>query len=353
MQKIALITLTVLTASFCLGDCPQYDLTGDCWVGLEDLAALASEWMTGSRNTVPYVVGMDQTSAERAIIAAGLTVGEVTLQYSNRYDEGTVIGQEPAGLELRAANEKISIVVSIGLSDFYPDITWLWIDDSGAGMKDMDGEPIDEGGFTGFMSKYETTNAQYCRYLNHVQASVSADGEWAMDYYCLTGPGISSSGATNGGTSRINYNSISHEFTVDIGFENHPVTQVTWYGARAFAAHYGWRLPTEWEWQAVADYDGSYEWGCGSVIHNGIANYRGSYHPVGTTGVGIFGSYGYGVCDMAGNVGEWTSSEYVSRRYTIRDAYWDHLAFYCLVAKRSYADPYVYGYGIGFRVVKD
>jgi hypothetical protein len=41
-----------------------------------------------------------------------------------------------------------------------PDITWVYIDDDGSGMVDGNGNPINEGGFTGYMSKYETTNAQ-------------------------------------------------------------------------------------------------------------------------------------------------------------------------------------------------
>jgi formylglycine-generating enzyme required for sulfatase activity len=80
------------------------------------------------------------------------------------------------------------------------------------------------------------------------------------------------------------------------------------HGATAFCNYYGYRLPTEWEWQAVADYDGSFTHGCGTSINNSIANYYYSTHPNGTTIVGAFGAYGYGMCDMAGNVLEWTST---------------------------------------------
>ena len=126
---------------------------------------------------------------------------------------------------------------------------------------------------------------------------------------------------------------------------------MTWYGAAAFADCYGWRLPTEWEWQAVADYDGSYEWACGPVIHNAMANYRGSYHPEGTITVGIFGSYGYGLCDMAGNVSEWTSSERLPGISFIRDGVWDNLAFHCRVSHRVYNVQSWSNQSMGFRVV--
>ena len=52
MQSIGIVGFAVLAAGFCLGACPEYDLTGDCWVDLDDLAALATEWMTGNRTEV-------------------------------------------------------------------------------------------------------------------------------------------------------------------------------------------------------------------------------------------------------------------------------------------------------------
>ena len=364
MKKIALIVLMALTAGFCFGACPQYDLTGDCWVGFEDFAALVSEWLTGSRETVPYVLDMTKSEAERAIGAAGLAV-EVNFQYSERIAAGNVISQEPAAYEFMAAGEPVCIVVSFGLNDLIPpDITWVYVNDSGAGMKDKNGDPIDEGGFINYMSKYETTNAQYCKYLNKARIlgdiAVSAGGDYVIGptvdyccegYYYLAGLGYTFNGATNGGAARINYNPISDDFTVDSGFENYPVTYVTWYGAAAFADCYGWRLPTEWEWQAVADYDGSYEWACGPVIHNGMANYKGSYHPEGTITVGNFGSYGYGLCDMAGNVDEWTSTERMPGIRYMRDGNWRYLSSQCCVYERSYAVESFSTCGLGFRVV--
>ncbi len=370
MEKLTLIALTALTAGLCFGACPQYDVTDDCWVGLEDIAAVASEWLTGNRQPVPRVLDMTQAEAERAIIAAGLTVGVVYAQFSERVAEDDVISQDPSSDEFLAAEEAVSMVVSLGPWYYFanpPDMTWLYIYDNGSGMKDVYGEPIEHGGFTGFMSKYETTNAQYCKFLNDALSAgfveVSADSGYVIGtaeeyyggeyYYYLSGSGLSSDGATNGGAAKINYDFLSNEFTVDGGYENYPVTYVSWYGAMAFAKLYGWRLPTEWQWQAVADYDGTYEWGCGPIIHNGMANYSGSYHPAGTITVGAFGPYGYGMCDMAGNVGEWTSSSYAYGSQTIRDSYWGMLAYWCRVAHRPHGAPSLCGYSIGFRVVMD
>ncbi len=117
------------------------------------------------------------------------------------------------------------------------------------------------------MSKYEITNAQYHHFLNSALNSgdilvsrntvVGANGAnragdfISQIYYNLSGSGQTKDGATNGGASGINY--IRGVFAVDSGFENHYVTYVSWYGPTAFCNYYGWRLPTEWEWQAVVD----------------------------------------------------------------------------------------------------
>jgi formylglycine-generating enzyme required for sulfatase activity len=239
----------------CFSACSSVDLTGDCWVNFKDFAVLANQWQVN-------------------------------------YDSNAL-----AAMALEWLTEGIP----------EPNIIWV---------------SVAEVNFTGQMSKYETTNAQYCHFLNAALASgdiiindnyvYGANGSNSgadfvvQVYYNLEGTGDTADGATNGGAARINYSGSS--FTVDSGFENHPVTYVSWYGSTAFCNYYGYRLPTEWEWQAVADYDGSFIYGCGTTINNSMANYFCSIHPDGTTAVGAFGTYGYEMCDMAGNVWEWTSS---------------------------------------------
>jgi formylglycine-generating enzyme required for sulfatase activity len=221
------------------------------------------------------------------------------------------------------------------------------------------------GGFNGYMSKYETTNAQYCRFLNaakatgditvsnnYVQGANGSNGGAdfvGQDYYYLAGQGISYDGATNGGAARINY--AGGVFTVDPNFENHPVSYVTGYGATAFCNYYGYRLPTEWEWQAVADFDGTYTYGCGTTINSSTANYYFSSHPDGTTAVGSFSSYGYRMYDMAGNVFEWTSSVSGNNR-VLCGGCWDSPEGWCNVTFRLYYTPAVTSDNWGFRVCR-
>ena len=242
--------------------------------------------------------------------------------------------------------------------DIQPDITWVYINDPGVPQ---------HGGFTGDMSKYETTNAQFAHYLNAALTSgdITVSDDYVRGangsnsgtdfvseiYYHLAGPGYTTNGATHGGAARIHWTGSS--FTVDSGFENHPVTYVSWYGATAFASFYGWRLPTEWEWQAAADYDGTYTYGCGTTINNNIANYLDSIHPHGTTPVGHFGTYGYGMADMSGNVWEWTSSMNGSTSYRFRGGGWGWEDNYCIVVHQlGSGNSGFTGRDIGFRVCR-
>ena len=64
------------------------------------------------------------------------------------------------------------------------------------------------------------------------------------------------------------------------------MTYVTWYGATAICNYYGYRLPTELEWQAVADYEGEFNYGCGIDIDN-LDNIFIPFYTTRTKGSGI------------------------------------------------------------------
>jgi formylglycine-generating enzyme required for sulfatase activity len=105
------------------------------------------------------------------------------------------------------------------------------------------------------------------------------------------------------------------------GFENHPVTNVSWYAAQAYCAHAGLHLPTEIEWEKAArGTDGRiFPWGnqwCPDRLC-----WHGS-HPesVDTMPVDCFenGRSPFGILQLAGNVEEWCADWYQPRAY---DAY--------------------------------
>ena len=140
-----------------------------------------------------------------------------------------------------------------------------------------------------YMDKYEVTNAQF-------KAFVDANPHWQKDQV----------------EDRLHdgeYLATWENNTYPAGKANHPVTYVSWYAALAYAEWTGKRLPTEAEWEYAARgglAGQKYPWGNTITRHN--ANY--AEHVGDTTPVGQYAANGYGLYDMAGNVGEWCLDEY-------------------------------------------
>lgn len=110
--------------------------------------------------------------------------------------------------------------------------------------------------------------------------------------------------------------------TID-GKDHHPVVQVCFSDAAAYAAWAGRRLPSELEWERAARGGldrAEFAWGDelkpgGRLLANtwqGRFPYenKGAEGHVGTSPVGSFPPSGYGLLDMIGNVWEWTSSRF-------------------------------------------
>jgi formylglycine-generating enzyme len=116
-----------------------------------------------------------------------------------------------------------------------------------------------------------------------------------------------------------------HPFGPDSGVDDrpdHPVVQVAYPDAAAYARWAGRRLPTEaeWEYAAKAGSTSAYSWGDdptpgGRLMANtwqGRFPYRndGALGWTGTSPVGTFPPNGYGLVDMIGNVWEWTTTQF-------------------------------------------
>jgi formylglycine-generating enzyme required for sulfatase activity len=107
---------------------------------------------------------------------------------------------------------------------------------------------------------------------------------------------------------------------------DHPVVQVSWEDAAAYASWAGKQLPTEQEWEKAArGTDGRvYPWGDQEPTRE-LCNF--DQHERGTTPTGKYSPQGdspYGCVDMAGNVWEWTSSEGEDGSKILRGGGWSH-----------------------------
>ncbi len=141
-----------------------------------------------------------------------------------------------------------------------------------------------------FIDKYEVTNREYRKFVN--ATGYKSEGDW--EKYA--------------GEER----------------DNHPVVNVTWNDAAAYAEWAGKRLPTEEEWEyAARGGTGETFFPWGNSIDSGKANYRYQgesffagvwrllgFRKIGTKPVGRYAPNGFGLYDMIGNVREWTKSDY-------------------------------------------
>lgn len=140
--------------------------------------------------------------------------------------------------------------------------------------------------------------------------------------------------------------------------DNHPIVNVTWHDASAFAEWAGLALPTPAEWQkAACGTDGrDYPWGSDRDATKCHCSAKGR-EADGTCAVGQYPTdvSPYGVRDMAGNVNEWGEGNCAwspSSRYTFGGNWWASDTSALLVNDSHSSEPSFKSDGMGFRCVQ-
>jgi formylglycine-generating enzyme required for sulfatase activity len=232
----------------------------------------------------------------------------------------------------------------------------------------------------------DVTVSQYAAYLTRALAegALRSDGTQIVGFY----PGDVFHGAkheveiTDGDYLFVPLNDPAARFTFDgtavapkPGFENHPMTLVSWFGARGYCEFHGGRLPTELEWEKAArgpDDDRPFPWGDDIARANANAyasrdpfedmgSFGSRTSPVGFYNGRTYDGYAtlnsaspYGLYDMAGNVWQWTGDVYEGQHYRyLRGGSKDTYEMDLRIWVRNNATPTYVSPGVGFRCARD
>jgi formylglycine-generating enzyme required for sulfatase activity len=199
-------------------------------------------------------------------------------------------------------------------------------------VQNANDEPFHEVYLDGYwIDRYPVTNKQFVRFLelarerdliriSEVAITGEFEGEWVPYYYFTSYEHFLYDFFEVRNARQPYFLHVitwdGENFHIQEGHEKHPVADVTWFGAMAYASWYGKHLPGEAQWEKAARGadDRRYPWG---------NRLPGPYHaPSGRdlalAPVGSFSPQGdspYGVCDMLSGCFEWTNEWFNAEYY--------------------------------------
>ncbi|MBL0708505.1 MAG: SUMF1/EgtB/PvdO family nonheme iron enzyme [Sulfurimonas sp.] len=208
-----------------------------------------------------------------------------------------------------------------------------------------------------YIGKYEVTNKEFVKFLNNS----NINSNWLED-------------RSQDSDSRIIKS--SNSYSVEAGYENHPVVEVSWYGAKAYTKWLSkktgktYRLPTEAEWEYVARAGTTTKYSFGDS-----SNSLGSYVWYASNGnfkthqIGLKKPNPWGIYDIYGNVWEWCEDWYINNykntprngssynnkksKKVVRGGSWVNSSDLLRSANRNWVNPDAMHYSIGFRLLRE
>jgi serine/threonine protein kinase len=205
-----------------------------------------------------------------------------------------------------------------------------------------------------YMDKYEVSNKDYKEFID-------AGGYFKKQYWnhpiIHNGQIFSWEDAISQFTDRTGLPGPRHWLNQKYpeGLENHPVTNINWYEAAAYAEFSGKRLPTVFQWEKAARngeyhiYDLVMPWGLRNPNESILQ--RANFESNGTEAVDSyeFGISPFGCYNMAGNVKEWCLNETKDGFITTGGSWQDPLYMFANFG----AFPSFYtSHNLGFRCVR-
>jgi formylglycine-generating enzyme required for sulfatase activity len=171
----------------------------------------------------------------------------------------------------------------------------------GSDVNNNDEKPAHKVNLDGFwIDQTEVTNAMYAQFLNEKGNQSQSGVNWLDDK-----------------DADVRIHKSGSRWQAELIYANHPVVEVSWYGASAYCTWAGGRLPTEAEWEKAArgTDQRTYPWG-NNPAECAYANYTGCFNSIRAAGLLPAGVSPYGILDMAGNAWEWVADWYGQDYYT-------------------------------------